>query len=58
MNNSKFILGASFVIGCLILGLCAICAVKSNRAFDRTVAVKGLCERQVKAVKVIWPLAY
>ena len=57
-NNSRFILGASFIVGCLILGICAICAVKSNRSFDRTVAVKGLCERQGKADKVIWPLAY
>lgn len=58
MNNSKFILGASFVAGCLILGLCAVWATRTNRSFDRTVAVKGLCERQVKADKVIWPLAY
>lgn len=58
MNNSRFILGASFIAGCLILGLCAVWATKANRSFERTVAVKGLCERQVKADKVIWPLAY
>ena len=58
MNSSRFIPGAAFVAGCLILGLCAVWATRTNRSFDRTVAVKGLCERQVKADKVIWPLAY
>lgn len=57
-SNNKLILGISFVLGCLILGLCTVGAVRANRAFDRTVSVKGLCERQVKADKVIWPLAY
>lgn len=58
MNSSRFIPGAAFVAGCLIMGLCAVWATRTNRSFDRTVAVKGLCERQVKADKVIWPLAY
>lgn len=58
MNKSGLIAGASFIVGCLILGLCAVWATKANRSFDRTVSVKGLCERQVKADKVIWPLAY
>lgn len=33
-------------------------AVDKFRSFDRTVNVKGLCEKEVKADKVIWPVVY
>lgn len=54
----KNINALAFVLGCLVLGGCAIFATKLNKSFDRTVSVRGLCEREVKADKVIWPLAY
>lgn len=33
-------------------------SVAKFKSYDRTVDVKGLCEREVKADKVIWPLSY
>jgi len=42
------------VVGALLLGN----AIRASRADDRVVAVKGLCEREVKADKVICPFAY
>ena len=44
--------------GLIVLGAMFPRAVREFRSFDRTVNVKGLCEREVKADKVIWPLSY
>lgn len=46
------------MVGLIILGAMFPAAVKTFRSFDRTVNVKGLCEREVKADKVVWPLSY
>ena len=54
MNSlGKYILAAAVVLGCSFV-LC----VKNFKAYDRTVTVKGLCEREVKATNVIWPISY
>lgn len=42
------------VVGALLLGN----AIRASRADDRVVSVKGLCERELKADKVICPFAY
>ena len=46
------------MLGLIVLGLCLPKAVKEFKSYDRTVNVKGLCEKEVKADKVIWPLAF
>lgn len=42
----------------LFIGAMLPTAVSKFRAYDRTVNVKGLSEREVMADKVIWPIAF
>ena len=53
-NTAILIMAAAIVIAGAMLPL----SVAKLKSYDRTVAVKGLCEREVKADKVIWPLSY
>ena len=46
------------MVGLVVLGLMIPRAVSVYRSYDRTVDVKGLCEREVKADRVIWPITY
>ena len=46
------------MVGLIVLGFNIPKAVSDYRSFDRTVNVKGLCEREVKADKVIWPVTF
>lgn len=56
-TNVKF-LGASFVLGMIILGGSLVLMVDNLKSYDRCVTVKGLCEKEVMADKVIWPIVY
>ncbi len=58
MEKGKFFSGLFIMIGLMVLGLMIPRAVSEFRSYDRTVNVKGLCEREVKADKVIWPVVY
>ena len=57
-NPNKYLLGASFVVGMLILGCSLNLMVGNLKSYDRCVTVKGLCEKEVMADKVIWPIVY
>ena len=46
------------MIGLICIGICMIVAVNRFKSYDRSVSVKGLCEKEVMADKVIWPLVY
>lgn len=46
------------MVGLIVLGNMIPKAVKDYRSFDRTVDVKGLCETEMPADKVIWPLTF
>ena len=58
MDKAKFYGALAIMAGLIILGTMFPAAVKEFRSYDRTVNVKGLCEKEVKADKVIWPLSY
>lgn len=58
MKNSNIYAGLAIMVGLIVLGLQFPKAVKDFKAFDRTVNVKGLCEREVKADKAIWPISF
>ena len=49
-----FVIAVAMVIAGAMLPV----SVAKFKSYDRTVDVKGLCEREVKADKVIWPLSY
>ena len=59
MKKSNVIyLVAAFVLGMLILGGSLVLMVNNLKSYDRCVTVKGLCEKEVMADKVIWPIMY
>ena len=58
MDKGKFFSGMFIMLGLVALGLMFPRAVDRYRAYDPTVNVKGLCEKEVKADKVIWPVVY
>ena len=58
MDKGKFYSGVAIMIGLIVLGCMLPRTVREFRSFDRTVSVKGLCEREVKADKAIWPLVF
>lgn len=45
-------------IAIVLAGVMLPLSVSKFKSYDRTVDVKGLCEREVKADKVIWPVTY
>lgn len=58
MDKGRFYAGLCIMSGLIVLGTMFPLAVKEYRSYERTVNVKGLCEREVKADKVIWPIVY
>lgn len=57
-NKGKASLGLAIMVGLIFLGLMLPRTAREFRSFERTVSVKGLCEREVPADKVIWPVVY
>ena len=58
MKSNNSLAGLFVMIGLAFLGLMLPVAMGKFKSFDRTVDVKGLCEREVKADKVIWPICH
>ena len=57
-NKGKLYVGLAIMVGLIFLGLMLPRAASVFRSYERTVSVKGLCEREVPADKVIWPVVY
>ncbi len=58
MEKGKVSSGLFIMIGLIVLGFMLPKAVNEYRSYDRTVNVKGLCEKEVMADKVIWTEVY
>ncbi len=57
-NKSLNQLGLFIMLGLVMLGCALILTVKTAKSYDRYVTVKGLCEKEMMADKVIWPIVY
>lgn len=57
-HGGALVLGVCILLGLLGLGYLLGNAVRDFRAFERSVTVKGLAEREVPADIVIWPISF
>ncbi len=58
MDKGRLYSGLFVMVGLMVIGIMVNRAVDTYRSYERTVDVKGLCEKEVKADKVIWPVVY
>lgn len=62
MTNVPFkknmIQGGAIVLAALVLGIFMVCTVKTLKSYDDTVKVRGLCEKEVPADRVVWRISY
>lgn len=56
MNKNNIIASLIIAIGILALGLCIRSGIVEYGQRDRVVSVRGLCEKEVMANKVTWPI--
>ncbi|MBO4557869.1 MAG: SIMPL domain-containing protein [Bacteroidales bacterium] len=57
-NKGNFLAGLAIMVGLIAVAFSIPAAVRALGAAQRNVSVRGLCEREVMADKVIWPLQY
>ena len=57
-NKGKLCICLAILAGLVFIGLMLPRTASVFRSYERTVSVKGLCEREVPADKVIWPVVY
>lgn len=50
--------GLFIMVGLALIALALFAGVKTFKGYDRTVSVRGLCEKEVMADQAIWPIAY
>lgn len=55
-DKSRIWLGVCIMLGLVFLGAMLPGAVTKFKSYDRIVTVRGLCEKEVPADQVIWPI--
>lgn len=55
-DKTRIWLGVCIMLGLAFIGIMIPTAVSKLKSYDRTVTVKGLCEKEVNADQVIWPI--
>lgn len=58
MERKNSLNGLFIMLGLIAIAISIFGAFKSMSNFSRTVTVKGLCEKEVVADQVIWPIVY
>ena len=56
--KKNMIQGGSIVLAALVLGIFMFCTVKTLKSYDDTVLVRGLCEKEVPADRVVYRISY
>ena len=56
MKNSGIIPSLLIAVAIVVLGLCLKAGIDDFSHRDRAVTVRGLCEKEVMANKVTWPI--
>lgn len=56
--KKNMIQGTAIVLAALVLGIFMVCTVKTLKSYDDTVKVRGLCEKEVPADRVVWRISY
>ncbi len=56
--KKNYILGISIILAALVLGIMLVVTVRTLKSFDDTVTVRGLCEREVPADRVVLRINY
>ncbi len=57
-EKKNIFLGISIVLAAFVLGLMLVWTVRTLKSFDDTVTVRGLCEREVPADRVVLRISY
>ena len=56
--KKNMIQGVAIVLAALVLGIFMVCTVKTLKSYDDTVTVRGLCEKEVPADRVVLRVNY
>ena len=56
--KKNMIPGGAIVLAAVVLGISLIFTVKTLKSYDDTVKVRGLCEKEVPADRVVWRISY